>query len=98
MIRSDAAGVLSLVPIDLATADQTYLLLYGTGIRNHSSSVTAQIGSSTVPVEYAGAQGTFAGEDQINIGLPASLRGAGVVEVRLAVDGLITNVVKIYIQ
>jgi uncharacterized protein (TIGR03437 family) len=89
---------LSLIPIDLAAADQTYLILYGTGIRNHTGPVTAQIGATTIPVDFAGAQGTFAGEDQINIALPSSLRGAGVVEVRLLVDGLASNAVKIQIQ
>jgi uncharacterized protein (TIGR03437 family) len=98
VITADAAGNLSLIPIDLAAADQTYLILYGTGIRNHKDAVTAQIGSQTVPVDFAGAQGTYAGEDQINIALPASLRGAGVVDVRLIVDGESSNSVKVQIQ
>ena len=66
------------VSIDLAAADQTYLILYGTGLRNHKQPVNAWIGSSTLPrgaqsiaADYAGAQGTFAGEDQI-IGSPGS--------------------------
>jgi len=51
-----------------------------------------------VTAAYAGAQGTFAGQDQINIEIPRSLRGAGIVDVVLNVDGQVTNVVKIHIQ
>jgi uncharacterized protein (TIGR03437 family) len=60
--------------------------------------VTATIGSTTVPVAYAGAQGTFVGEDQINIQLPASLAGAGLVNVTLNVDGQTSNPVQIQIK
>jgi uncharacterized protein (TIGR03437 family) len=86
-------------PIDLGPEDQqTVLVLYGTGIRNHRDPVTASIGAQTITANYAGAQGTFAGEDQINVPLPRSLAGAGIVNVTLNVDGQSTNVVKIQIR
>ena len=93
----NASGTLELVPIDVSGGN-VYLLLYGTGIRNHANPVTATIGSASLPAAYAGAQGTFAGEDQINIALPASLAGTGVVSVSLNVDGQTSNSVQIQIQ
>jgi uncharacterized protein (TIGR03437 family) len=78
---------------------ETFLVLYGTGIRNHTSAVTATVGSAKdLPVAYAGAQATYVGEDQINIQLPASLAGAGTVNVTLTVDGQMSNAVKIQVQ
>jgi len=98
-LQADAAGNLSPVPIDLGSGDQqTYLILYGTGIRNHSGPVTAMLGNTAVTAAFAGPQGTFAGEDQINLELPELLRGAGLVDVTLMVDGQTTNAVKIRIQ
>ncbi len=99
VLSADAAGNLALVPIDLGPSDQqVFLVLYGTGIRNYANPVTATIGTAAIPAAFAGAQGTFPGEDQINILLPQTLRGAGIVDVTLNVDGLITNAVKIQIQ
>lgn len=86
-----------MVPINVSGGN-VYLLLFGTGIRNHANPVTATIGSATLPAAYAGAQGSFAGEDQINIALPASLAGAGVVSVALTVDGQTSNSVQIQIK
>ena len=75
--------------IDLGTTDErVYLILFGTGIRHHrySDPVIARLGDLTVEVEYAGDQGQYAGLDQVNILLPKSLRGKGVVPVSLVVD------------
>ncbi len=78
---------------------ETFLVLYGTGIRNHTSAATATVGTAVnLPVAYAGAQGTFFGEDQINIQLPASLAGAGAVSVTLTVDGQVSNAEKIEVK
>ena len=60
--------------------------------------MTAIIGGTSVPVEYAGAQPSYAGLDQVNLALPSSLSGSGLVNIVLTVDGQITNVVTIDIQ
>lgn len=80
------------LPIDLGPdTEQVYLLIYGTGVRN-AQSVTATVGGATVPVLFAGAQGTYVGEDQINVGpLPRSLAGQGKVNVTLTADGIAAN-------
>jgi uncharacterized protein (TIGR03437 family) len=86
------------LPIDLGlTTDQVVLELYGTGIRGRGSlaNVTCTIGSTTVAVQYAGLAPGSIGEDQVNILLPKTLRGAGPVNVSLTVDGQAANVVAI---
>jgi uncharacterized protein (TIGR03437 family) len=98
-LRAGSGGSLELTPIDLGPDDQqVFLILYGTGIRHHADAVTARIGAATIEAAYAGPQGTFAGQDQINIELPRALRGAGIVDIVLSVNGQTTNTVKIHIQ
>jgi hypothetical protein len=78
-------------PIALTPAANAYfLLLYGTGIR-FGSAITVSINGTTYTPTYAGAQGTYAGLDQINVLLPASLAGSGTVTVTVTVDGTLTN-------
>jgi uncharacterized protein (TIGR03437 family) len=87
------------VPVPVATTGQpTYLVLYGTGIRNHTTPVTVNLGTSTVTATYAGPQGTYAGLDQINVPVPASLAGAGAAEVTLHADGAASNTVLVDFQ
>ena len=56
---------------------------------------TENIGGINVPVTYAGAQGTFAGLDQVNVSLPAELAGRGLVDIVLTVDGQQANTLQI---
>jgi uncharacterized protein (TIGR03437 family) len=90
------------VPINLGTeTDQVFLTIYATGVRGvkSASDVEVEVGSSAVPVTYAGPQSEFAGLDQINVGpLPRSLAGKGEVEVVVVVDGRRTNRVTVKIQ
>ncbi len=88
------------IPLDVTAYDETFLELYGTGIRANSglSNVTATIGGATVPVLYAGAHCCFVGVDQINLSLPKSLAGKGLVDVVLTVDGKVGNAVKINVK
>lgn len=89
------------VPIDLgAIGDRVFLSLFGTGVRRRSSleAVRAIIGGVEAPLQFVGDQGGFAGLDQINIELPRSLAGSGLVDVLLIVDGQIANVVQVNIR
>jgi uncharacterized protein (TIGR03437 family) len=91
------SGALVAAPIDV-TAGQVYLLMFGTGVRD-AKTVTATVGNQSVPVPFAGAQGTEVGEDQINIGpLPASLAGSGSVAIALTADGVRANTVNVTIR
>ncbi|MBS1811478.1 MAG: hypothetical protein JST84_25170 [Acidobacteria bacterium] len=86
--------------IDLNSASEVYLELYGTGIRNNSglANVTVTIGGVAVPVLYAGKQPEFVGLDQVNVQLPRSLAGRGEVDVVLTLDGKAANPVKINLK
>jgi uncharacterized protein (TIGR03437 family) len=86
-------------PINLGRpGDQVYLVLYATGIR-HAGALAATVNGLNVPVSYFGGQGSYAGLDQINLGpLPASLAGAGQVQVAITADGQAANPVTLTIQ
>ena len=50
------------------------------------------------PVNFAGAQGSLVGLDQVNLQLSRSLIGRGEVDVALTVDGKTANTVRINIK
>ena len=88
-------------PIELgASTDTVVLTFYGTGIRNRSalSNVLCSIGGVSAPVLFAGAQGGFAGLDQLNVQLPKALKGYGEASVIFTVDGQSSNPVTISVQ
>ncbi len=76
-------------PIDLSQG-AVYLALYGTGIRN-SPTVTVTIGNENVTPIYAGPQNQYPGLDQINVQIPADLKGRGRLSVVVTVNGQISN-------
>jgi len=88
------------VPINVSVSGTVYLSLYGTGIRNLSSlsNVQVSVNGVNVPVQFAGAQSSFPGLDQVNVSLPAALSGAGNANVVLTVDGQVSNSVIVSIQ
>jgi uncharacterized protein (TIGR03437 family) len=91
----------SAIPIDLgAASDTVYLSLYGTGMRGRSalSAVLATIGGTSSNVQYAGAQPSFPGLDQVNLIISPILRGSGVAPIVLSVDGIAANTVTVAIQ
>ena len=77
------------VPIDLGPAtDEVFLVLFGTGVRHRRSLEDLKVvflNNSNSPnfrlvqgvIEHAGAQGEFAGVDQVNVRLPRTLAGSG---------------------
>jgi len=88
------------LPIPLNAGTQVFLILYGTGIRGRSglSGVSVTLGGVAAPVLYAGPQGTYPALDQVNVGVPLSLAGAGAVDLKLTVDGTAANTVKVTFQ
>jgi uncharacterized protein (TIGR03437 family) len=95
-----AQGGFVATPLDLGAAtDQVILELFGTGIRGRTAlaAVTATIGGQDAEVLYAGAQGGYAGLDQVNIRVPRSLIGRGDVDVVLRVDNKMANAVVVRI-
>ncbi|MBZ5619816.1 MAG: hypothetical protein LAQ69_13990 [Acidobacteriia bacterium] len=99
VFQCNSSGCVS-VPIDVGVDRPVYVSFYGTGIRNRSSlaNVTVTINGTSVPALYAGPAPNYAGLDQVNVGLPLSLRGAGESNVVLTVDGQASNTVTINVQ
>ncbi len=87
------------VPIDVTT-NTAVLVLYGTGMRQRSDlgQVKVKVGGIEAAVEFAGAQASFAGLDQVNVRLPKSLAGRGEVAVELSVEGKAANSVRVLIR
>ena len=95
----DASNNVAPLPIDLDPANGAVdLSVFATGLQ-YAQSVAVTVGGQAVPVTYFGAQGTYAGLDQINIGpLPPSLAGRGRVNIVLTADGQTANPVEVFIQ
>jgi len=89
------SGTCATVPIAIDNQSTVYLSLYGTGLRGAASSVTCTVGGVPVPVTYAGPQGGFPGLDQVNISIPAALRGRGEVDVVVSAGGQASNAVRL---
>ncbi len=88
-------------PIDTGSGgDVATLVLYATGVRGFTSlsGVVAYIGGVRAPAQYAGVVGTYFGLDQINVNVPAQLRGAGAVTLQLSVNGLMSNSLQLVIH
>jgi uncharacterized protein (TIGR03437 family) len=88
------------VPAQLTLDPETgkmFLEVYVTGIR-HGSAITFSMNGQNVPTLYTGAHGQFPGLDQINVEIPASLKGAGEISLRMTADGVASNVVTVVIQ
>jgi uncharacterized protein (TIGR03437 family) len=99
VFRCDPGSGCVPLPIDVGVDAPVYLSFYGTGIRGvGSGDVMVKIGDTPVKATYAGPQGVIPGLDQVNVPLPLSLRGSGVVNVTVIVGGVKSNPVKIAIQ
>ena len=85
-------------PIPVRGGTEIYLVLYGTGIREHGPSVSAFIAGRSVDVLYAGPQGGFPGLDQVNLRVPLAVGGFGTVEILLTIDGVSANPVTVTFQ
>lgn len=89
---------LTVAPIRFGESDQLILVLFGTGLRNHRSEITARLGDAMLPVLYAGAQNEMTGLDQINLALPRWLTGSGEQSLWLTVGGKPSNRIRLLIQ
>jgi uncharacterized protein (TIGR03437 family) len=85
-------------PVFLGADRAVYVSFYGTGIRGGSSRVSVTVGGVDAPVQFAGPTSEFAGLDQVNVLLPAVLRGRGESNVVLTVDGETSNAVTINVR
>lgn len=94
------------------TDKRTRLAIFGTGLRlagggtgANETNVAAYVGATAVqpglsvslPVEYAGPAPGFFGLDQVNVILPESLDGVGIVDIIVAAGGGVSNSVSLQI-
>ncbi|NOT62731.1 MAG: hypothetical protein HOP19_21190, partial [Acidobacteria bacterium] len=87
-------------PVDLGPSTEiVYLVLYGTALRYADrTSVRVLIGSEERSTTLFGANPNFVGVDQVNVPIPRSLIGRGIVSVSVAALGFGTsNLVDIWI-
>ncbi|HKE29477.1 MAG TPA: hypothetical protein VKB88_44310 [Bryobacteraceae bacterium] len=92
------SGACVATPIFLDSASTVYVSLYGTGLRGAGSAVACTVGSVPANVTFTGAQPSFPGLDQVNIAIPASLHGAGKVDVVVTAGGQPSNAVELAFQ
>ncbi len=89
------------LPIAFATPDeQLFLVLYGTGIRNHSGlgMVSTSIAGLSMQTTYAGPVSSLVGLDQVNVRLSNALIGKGLVNIVFTADGKTANTVQVLMQ
>lgn len=75
-----------------------FVALFGTGLRYASTAMTMTIGTTNVTPSFVGAQPDLAGLDQVNLQIPASMAGAGNVNLTFALDGKNSNPVQLRIR
>ena len=85
-------------PIDLRAADNVFLELFGSGMRFNVSQVKAEIAGVDAEVLYNGAHCCFVGLDQVNVKIPKLLVARGEVDLRLLIDGVPSNTIKIFLK
>ncbi|MBS1855797.1 MAG: Ig-like domain repeat protein [Acidobacteria bacterium] len=93
----EAAGAWIGEPIALAPGVQTYLILYGTGIRGRSD-VLVELNGQLLPVLFSGAQSVYPGLDQINVLIPPDLRLDGLATVTVSAGGERSNAAELMFQ
>jgi uncharacterized protein (TIGR03437 family) len=81
-----------------AIAANSFVMLALTGVRYASARPTVTLGGTVITPTFSGPQGTFAGLDQINFQIPASLAGRGEVDLIVTADGKTSNTVKLRVQ
>ncbi|HEY6393173.1 MAG TPA: hypothetical protein VIX89_17970, partial [Bryobacteraceae bacterium] len=96
--RCDNSGCIP-NPIDLGTdGDQNFLILYGVGIRRGGQIARVRIAGQDLTPLYAGPQVQYGGVDQVNVALPASLRGAGDVTITIVIGDQVSNTVVVHFK
>jgi uncharacterized protein (TIGR03437 family) len=80
-------------------SDRLILVLFGTGLRFAlPGGVSLTLGSTSVPVDFAGANPVFIGLDQVNAEIPRTLMGSGEITISLTVEGQAANTLTMAIQ
>jgi uncharacterized protein (TIGR03437 family) len=97
--KTNSDGAVVANPIALGGGNNTYLVLFGSGIAGGGTALTTvTINGVNATVLYAGPQGNLPGIDQVNVLIPATLAGKGNVNVQLTAAGVAANPVQVTVQ
>lgn len=77
-------------------AQPNTLVLFGTGFRR-GANIQVTFGSVAATPVFAGAQGGFAGLDQLNVPIPPNAP-SGLVNITITADGVVSNIGQLMIQ
>ena len=95
----DLQFVFSEQPCSASTETQTrYLIIFGTGWRGAGAATTVMLGDETLTPVFAGAQGAFTGLDQINVAIPASAMGKGMLNLKVTSATIVSNTTTVNIR
>ena len=83
-------------PMPSAPADRRFLVLYGTALRHAGAGLSCSMNGQPVSVQFAGAHTVYPGLDQINVEIPASLRGA--ISIACSAEGQTSNAVTVNVM
>jgi uncharacterized protein (TIGR03437 family) len=83
-------------PMRVAAGDRLFVVLYGTGLRHSAAALSCSMNGQTVPVLYSGAHTVYTGLDQINLEIPAALRGS--ISISCAAGDQVSNPVTVNVQ
>ena len=77
-----------------------FLVLYGTGFRHRRNlaDVVVRVAGVPLPVTYAGPTPGIQGLDQINVQVPSSFTGRGLMEIDWTVEEIPTNKVQVHLR
>lgn len=95
------AGSCVATPLDRGgSGDDLYLTFYGTGFRNRRAltDVVVWVGGQKAEVLYAGAHGTYAGLDQLNVKVNRTGIEPGESGVVVSVEGRFANVITVNLR
>ena len=95
----DMQFVVTEQPCSASTETQTrFLSLFGTGWRGGGATTTVMLGEETLTPIFAGAQGFYAGLDQINVAIPASAMGKGMLPIKVTSGTIVSNTATVNIR
>ncbi len=91
------------IPIDLGTeTDRVFLVAFGTGFRYAALSPppagTVTLGGTNAEITYLGAHPSLIGVDQLNLLIPRSLIGRGLLDLVFAAGSVSANTVQVQIK
>lgn len=95
-VCAEEAGICTPRHLEFGSDDETlFLILYGTGFTGDNGMAVVSVDGLSLPVEYTGPHSVFAGLDQINVRIPRTLAGRGIITLNVTYAGLPANYLQV---